>query len=102
MEIVFFDQSVENFLASLEKPAIAKTLRTLDLLEKFGNHLGMPHSKKIGEDLFELRIRGKEEVRIFYCFHKNSAYLLHGIIKKSNTIPRKAISLAKRKIKALA
>lgn len=102
MEIIFFDQSVEDFLASLKKPVIAKILRTLDLLEKFGNKLGMPHSKKIEKDLFELRIRGKEEVRIFYCFHKNSAYLLHGIIKKSNTIPRKAISLAKRKIKALA
>lgn len=36
-------KEVELFVASLEKQSIAKVLRTVDLLEHFGNKLGMPH-----------------------------------------------------------
>jgi len=49
---IYIDPDVENFIVSLEKPAVAKALRTLDLLEKFGNRLGMPHSKKIADNIF--------------------------------------------------
>ena len=80
---------------------MAKTLRTIDLLEKFGNKLTLPHSKKISGGLFELRMRGRQEVRIFYCFHKNTIYLLHGFIKKFQRIPNKELRLAQAKYKAL-
>ena len=62
VEIIFFDPKLEDFVAGLERPTLAKTLRALDLLEQFGNELGMPHSKKIGSGLFELRVRGRHEV----------------------------------------
>jgi len=91
------DGSIEKFLKSLEPPTIAKTLRTLDLLEKFGNKLGMPHSKNIATGIFELRIRGKQEVRIFYCFHRNTIFLLQGFIKKSQKTPKKELELARNK-----
>lgn len=97
MEIKFYDQSIEKFITGLEKPVIAKTLRTLDLLEKFGNKLGMPHSKKIDTNLFELRVRGKKEVRIIYCFYKNTIVLLHAFIKKTQKIPKREIILAKNR-----
>jgi len=98
MEIKFFNQSVENFIVGLDKSTIAKTLRTLDLLEKFGNKLAMPHSKKIDGNLFELRIRGKKEVRIIYTFYKNAIILLHGFIKKTQKTPRQHIVLAKNRL----
>ncbi|HLD18332.1 MAG TPA: hypothetical protein VJB99_04710 [Patescibacteria group bacterium] len=50
MEIRFFHADVEEFIRGLEKPTIAKVLRTIDLLETFGHKLGMPHSKAIGEN----------------------------------------------------
>lgn len=53
------DDAVEKFIQSLEEFTIAKILRTIDLLEKFGIRLGMPHSKRVSSKLFELRIRGK-------------------------------------------
>ncbi len=102
MEIRFFNQNVENFIAGLEESIIAKTLRTLDLLEKFGNNLGMPHSKKIGSNLFELRLRSKSEIRIIYCFYKNKTLLLHAFIKKTKKIPKRAISLAQNRLNSLA
>lgn len=101
MKIQFFDDSVESFIYSLESPAVAKTLRTIDLLEKFGNRLGMPHSKKVGPRLFELRVHGAQRVRIFYSFRDNSVVLLYGFIKKSPKIPRKEIAIAKYRMKVL-
>ncbi len=101
MEMKFFNQKIEDFIRGLEKPTIAKTLRTLDLLEQFGDKLSMPHSKKIDANLFELRIRGKTEVRIIYCFHKNSAILLRGFIKKTQKIPKRHIELAKKHLNSI-
>lgn len=101
MEIQIFDESLENFIKSLEKPTVAKILRTIDLLELFGHRLGMPHTKRISEQLFELRIKGKQEVRIFYTFYKNKIVLLHGFIKKSAKIPKKEINNALAKLKHL-
>ena len=63
MNIQFYDKEVECFIRSLQKPTIAKALRMLDLLERFGYKLGMPHSKQITAGLFELRVRGMQEVR---------------------------------------
>ncbi len=93
MEIVLFDD-VEKFIKSLEKVTIAKTIRTIELLEYFGNQLGMPHSKKVENDIFELRTRGAQEVRILYTFHKKQAFLLCGFVKKRSKIPRKHIEKA--------
>jgi phage-related protein len=101
MEIHFFDKSLEKFILSLEKPTIAKVLRTLDLLEEFGNVLGAPHTKKISKDLFELRIRGTQEIRIFFAFRKGGAVLLHGFIKKSMKAPPREIDHAKTRLKRL-
>ena len=101
MEIRIFDESLEKFIKDLQKPVIAKVLRTVDLLEKFGQKLGLPHSKKISNRLFELRISGKQEVRIFYTFHKSQTFLLHGFVKKSQKIPQKEIKTAFQKLKLL-
>lgn len=101
MEITFFDEAIEVFLTKLEKPTIAKVLRTIDLLERFGNQLGMPHSKSIGYSLFELRIRGQQEIRLIYTFSSNKVVILHGFIKKSQKIPKKDMVIAQQKLLSL-
>lgn len=97
MEINIIDGFLDKFIYSLEKPTIAKVLRVIDLLEKFGHNLGLPHSKKVSAQLYELRIRGAQEVRLFYIFHKSRIFLLHGFIKKSQKIPRREIRFALKK-----
>lgn len=101
MQIQIFDSSVEKFIASLNKSTVAKVLRTIDLLEMFGPRLSLPHTKKISSGLFELRVRGKQEVRILYSFYENQAVLLHGFIKKSAKIPKKEINIAFTKLRGL-
>lgn len=101
MEIHTIDDSLEKFIKSLQKPTIAKVLRTIDLLEKFSQKLRPPHTKKISTRLFELRVAGKQEVRIFYSFHKSQIFLLHGFIKKSQKTPKKEVKIAFQKLKLL-
>ena len=102
VEIQFWDREVEKFVAGLEKATIAKVLRTFDLLEKFGHKLEMPHSKKIESGLFELRIRGDQEVRFLYVFNnKKVVIVLHGFIKKSQRIPAKHLQTARNRKKRI-
>ena len=98
MEVIVRDNELEKFIYSLQKQTIAKVLRVADLLEIFGNKLGMPHSKKITSQLFELRIRGAQEVRILYTFSSNKAVLLTGFLKKSKKTPRREIERARHKL----
>ena len=88
-------ESVEIFLSSLQESEVAKVIRTIELLEEFGNNLGMPHSKHLSGGLLELRIRGTREIRIFYCFDKNKAVLLHACIKKTQKTLDKELSKAR-------
>jgi phage-related protein len=94
MEIILLD-SVKTFLSSLTDKEVAKVIRTIELLEEFGNNLGMPHSKYMSDGLLELRVRGTREIRIFYCFNKNKAVLLHACIKKTQKALEKELSKAR-------
>jgi len=98
VEIKNFNYSVEKFIQSLEKQTIAKIIHAIDLLGKFGNELGMPHSKKISDKLFELRILGRQNIRIIYAYHDRKIVLLHGFVKKSFGIPKKEINLAVKRL----
>lgn len=61
------EKPVKEFIKSLDEPTIAKVTHEIDLLKIHGPILGMPRSKKLTSDLYELRIRGREEARIIYC-----------------------------------
>ena len=101
MKIIILENSLEKFIKNLQKPTIAKVLRTIDLLEKFGPKLLRPHVKKVSTRLFELRISGKQEIRIFYIFRNSQIFLLHGFIKKSQKIPKKEIKTAMQKLEKI-
>ncbi|KKR44939.1 MAG: hypothetical protein UT80_C0050G0001, partial [Parcubacteria group bacterium GW2011_GWC1_40_13] len=47
MKIEIYNNSVEKFIESLEKNTAARTIHVINLLEKFGNALGLPHSKMV-------------------------------------------------------
>lgn len=89
---------IEDFISSLEFSTQAKILRSLDLIEKFGPRVGMPHVKKISRSLFELRIRGKQEVRLLFTQRETTIYFLHGFLKKSNKIARNEIKTANKRL----
>ena len=100
MKIVLL-KKVEDYILNLKMPDSAKISRTIELLEQFGSNLGMPHSKKINNKLFELRARGKREIRIIYTFHENEIVLVHIFTKKTRKIPKKEISTAEKRLNSL-
>lgn len=94
-------QYVEDFFRRLDSKKIAKVMHWLDLLSTHGPRLRMPHAKKITSTLYELRIRGKQEIRILYVFDRTTIYLVHAFIKKSQKIPKKELQLAMQRISHL-
>lgn len=92
---------VEEFLDSLDPKMRNKAIRSLELLEEFGNTLREPNSKAMGNGLFELRIKFSSDItRIFYFFYvDNKIVLTNGFVKKTQRTPPAEIELA-RKYKA--
>ena len=92
---------VEGFLDSLNPKMRNKAVRSLELLEEFGNTLREPNSKAMGDGLYELRIKFSSDItRIFYFFYvKNKIVLTNGFVKKTQRTPSAEIELA-RKYKA--
>lgn len=89
---------VEEFLDSLNVKMRNKALNSLVLLEEFGNTLREPHSKPIGDGIFELRIKFASDItRIFYFFYVgNKIVLTNGFIKKTQKTPPAEKELAKK------
>ena len=100
MEIII-QQKVQSFILSLEPDAKKKIARDMDLLEKYSYLLGMPNSKRLHNNLYELRIRGQQEVRLFYCFYNGGIYMVHGIIKKTEKLPRREFKIALKNSKKI-
>ena len=89
---------VEKFLNGLQTATKQKVARHFDLLEHYGPDLGMPHSKPLGDGLYELRVRGRQEVRILYVFAiGHTIFLLHGFLKKTQIIPKRELDLARHR-----
>jgi len=89
---------LQEYLDSLGPKLLAKTLRTIDLLETNGRELCGPYSEYLSDGIFELRTRqGSNITRVFYFFFAgNKAILTNGFTKKTQKTPRSQIKLAKK------
>ena len=101
MEVLFFHTDLRDYIDALDEGTHARVYKTIGLLEQFGYHLGLPQSRAMGNGLFELRIRGKHEVRKFYAFFHKQAVLLHAYIKKSQKTPVNELQIALNRKKQL-
>ncbi|MGD9487159.1 MAG: type II toxin-antitoxin system RelE/ParE family toxin [Calditrichaceae bacterium] len=99
--IEYFNSDVENKILGLPDGLLARYIRLTDLMLEFGPNLGLPHTKLIKSDLFELRVKSKEGIaRVFYCtLVGNKIFMLHSFIKKSQKIPQKELKIAFSRLK---
>ena len=76
--------------------------RALSLrMAEHGPNLGMPHSRAMGDGLFELRAKSSEGIgRAFYCaLAGRRIIILHAFVKKSDKTPPKELKLARNRMK---
>jgi phage-related protein len=87
----------------LQLPAgfVARFLRYAERMEIYGPNLGMPHTRAMGDGLFELRLKAAEGIaRVFYCMLIGQRIvMLHQFIKKSEKTPRRELEIARRRMK---
>jgi phage-related protein len=99
--IEYYNATVEQSVLHLPPGLLARYLRLTDLMLEFGPNLGMPHTRAMGEGLFELRVKGQEGIaRVFYCtVVQRRIVMLHVFIQKSQKTPRRELDIAKRRLR---
>ncbi len=87
---------VKDFIDSLDNKQKAKIFRIFQYIEVYGLLSVLPHVKKLsGTDLWEIRILGKDNLRIIYVtITPESIVVLHGFIKKTQKTSSKDLSIA--------
>jgi len=92
---------VQEFINSLEKVQQAKVIRIIKTIEEYGLESIVPHIKKLtGTPLWEMRILGKDSIRIFYVTQTlESILVLHGFIKKKQKTDIREIAIALTRLK---
>lgn len=99
--ITYYSESVQAEILALPAGFLARYLRYSDRMEVYGADLGMPHTRAMGEGLFELLLKAAEGIaRIFYCtMVGKKIMILHQFIKKTNKTPPKELAIARRRMK---
>ena len=82
---------------------LADYARLAELLIEHGPSLRLPHSRALGDGLFELRPHGRTGIgRAFYCFMVGKrVVVLHAFIKKTQQTPERELKLARRRLKEI-
>lgn len=99
--ISYYSESVQEEILTMPAGFLARYLRYTDRMEIYGPDLGMPHTRAMGEGLFELRLKATEGIaRVFYCtLVGKKIVILHQFIKKTDKTPPNELAKARRRMK---
>ena len=99
--ITYFHARVKAEIESWPDGILADYARIVELLMEFGPNLRMPHSRAMGNGLFELRPRGREGIgRVLYCFVIGQrVIILHAFIKKTPETPERELRISRKRMK---
>ena len=100
-EVTFYSAQVEDDIQGLPTNFVARFVRYAERMEIYGPNLGMPHTRAMGEGLFELRLKAAEGIaRVFYCtIVERQIVVLHQFQKKSRKTPKREIEIARKRMK---
>jgi phage-related protein len=60
--ITYYDNSVQEEILAMPADFLGRYLRYSDRMEIYGPNLGMPHTRAMGDGLFELRLKAAEGI----------------------------------------
>ncbi len=101
--VTFLSRRIEDEILALPAGFVARFVRYAERMETFGPDLGMPHTRAMGDGLFELLLKAAEGIaRVFYCtLIGHRIVFLHQFIKKTDKTPRKELEIARQRMKEL-
>ena len=102
-ELEYFNPRILASIESWPVEILADYAKLIELLLEHGPSLRMPHSRSMGDGLFELRPRGREGIgRALYCFLVgNRISVVHAFIKKTEAMPERELKTARKRVKVL-
>jgi phage-related protein len=102
-EIDYFNATVQDGILNFPVKLQARYIHLADRMLAFGPDLGMPHTRAMGNGLFELRLKSKEgNARIFFCIRPvRRILMLHSFFKKSAKTPGKELKIARKRLKEI-
>lgn len=102
-DVEYFHARVLADIEAWPVDVLADYARLIELLAEHGPNLRLPHSRALGEGLFELRPRGRSGIgRAFYCFLSGRRIVvLHAFVKKTQQTPERDLTLARKRQKEL-
>lgn len=94
------ENPVRDFIESLSYKQRAKIRRAFLAIKEYGLQALPAQIKKLkGFPLWELRIIGRDNIRVFYVPVEGKVLMLHGFIKKAQKTPLQEIKIALRRYK---
>jgi len=86
---------------TLPKGIQARYIHLTALMTEHGPNLKEPHTKALGDGLFEMRLKSGEGIaRVFYCTAvREKIVMLHSFIKKSRQMPSYELETARKRMK---
>jgi phage-related protein len=99
----FYSARLEAELHALPAGFLARFLRYAERMELLGPDLGMPHTRAMGDGLFEIRLKAAEGIaRVFYCTMVDRRIVfLHQFVKKANKTPSRELQVARARMREL-
>lgn len=96
--VTFVNSRLETALLELQPSFVARFIRYAERMEEYGPDLGMPHTRAMGDGLFELRLSGPDgTARVFYTVQGRRIVMLHHFAKKSRKTPQRELAIARRR-----
>jgi phage-related protein len=99
--VEYYSPRVREEIEAWPIDLLARCDELLDLLEDHGPQLRSPHSKAMGDGLFELRPKSRSGIgRAFYCYCSGKVItILHAFVKKTQKTPKRELLLALQRLR---
>ncbi|MDE3260101.1 MAG: type II toxin-antitoxin system RelE/ParE family toxin [Gemmatimonadota bacterium] len=108
LEIIYYNEKAQQNILRFPPVIQARYFNLTDRMQKFGPHLGMPHTRALGDGLFELRMKAKEGIgRVFFCTLtrrkqdtsvNRKIVILHSFVKKARKTPGQERDTARKRL----
>ncbi|MDF3034196.1 MAG: Phage-related protein [Alphaproteobacteria bacterium] len=103
-KIKFVNAKAEEELLSLSADLKAKFLHVTEMIVAFGpHHVGLPHVSPLENKLWELRLKGKDNIArsIYILASERRLVILRTFIKKTQKTPTSELKIAYMRLKEM-